>query len=130
MSKNTTAKAKEIQAKADKIEALLSNPKSSKALHYALGGLLIELSNESQTSVDFPGVAGAFYRQAVNQSAEIEPQHWALKACLRHLDALLSNPNAKTANAIMEFWEAPASMRPDNDPFPARKAKGGRHAST
>jgi len=55
MSKNTTAKAKEIQAKADKIEALLSNPKSSKALHYALGGLLIELSNESQTSVDFPG---------------------------------------------------------------------------
>ncbi len=93
MKKNTTAQAEEIQAKADKIEKLLANPKTGKQVLYALRAVLIELSNESGVGVDSATVAGNFYKVAAAADPsevignDIRPL--TFQTCLRHIDALL-----------------------------------------
>ncbi len=134
MKKNNTARSKEIQAKADKIEALLANPKAGKQVRYALRAVLIELSNESGVGVDSATVAGNFYKVAAAADPsevignDIRPL--TFERCLRHIDALLSKPDYNTALKIGNYWDNPGNLRIDEavDPFPekrARKAKAG-----
>ena len=40
----------------------------SKDLTYAIGSLIVEMSNESGTNVNDPGVVGAFYRSVMSKS--------------------------------------------------------------
>jgi hypothetical protein len=134
MKKNTTAQAEEIQAKADKIEKLLANPKTGKQVLYALRAVLIELSNESGVGVDSATVAGNFYKVAAAADPsevignDIRPL--TFQTCLRHIDALLSQPDYNTALRIGNYWDNPGNLRIDEavDPFPARKL--GKRAVT
>lgn len=118
----------EIERKGNLLENLISN---NSDVSQILGVLLVELSNESNTGCEAPGVAGNFYVAAVRNSIFIDRPHYALKATLRHIDALLNSPTAENAAAIEKFLDdAPTADR--YDPFPEkatkRTRKGGRNA--
>lgn len=108
----------EDSQKARKIEEILSREKTrgNKTLLYALRAVLIELSNESGVGVDARFVAGNFYQAAASE-AENADNH-TVRACFRHLDVLLSNPDAKTARKIADYWDSPGTMDMRLDPFP------------
>ena len=57
-SKAALDAGKTVDATAEEIERLLT--KGAKSVQHTLRALLVELSNESETGVDSPGVAGGF----------------------------------------------------------------------
>lgn len=111
---NAASQTEAIQAKASRVESLVSNRRTSASLRYALQTVLIEMSNESGIGVDQPGLAGAFYAIAASQLKDSTDE--TIRRCLRHLDILLSNPEAKDVKAMAKYWDEPgSSLR--GDPF-------------
>ena len=105
---------------AEEIERLLT--KGSKSVQHTLRALLVELSNESETGVDSPGVAGAFYKVAAASVPTIR-RRWTrihTEQALRHIDVLLNNPTAATAKALIKYWDDPKTKDLKTDPFPAK----------
>jgi hypothetical protein len=111
--------------KAAQIEMLLAAADDKgESVRDVLSTLLVEVSNECEVYYYTRGVAGAFYQTAIHKAELMPDLSWAGKTALRHLDALLTTPNAKTAKALAKFWDprtGSCSKGPQHDPFPEKK---------